>query len=315
MTQSRPNGRPSPAGKSAPPTSRRSARQQRLANREANRALARAGTSGTSGGGLGGIMLWTAIAIVIGVVVIGGAFVLTSKPGAVALGSPIAPHVATPTGIPENGRTLGSADAKVTIDAYEDFRCTACYDFTMTTEPQLVDNYLKTGKARLVYHDFLVIDAKQPGSTESRDAANAGLCANDQGKFWALYDWLFTNQSPREAPGAFTLDRLVEIGKDAGLDPTTFEPCVRNGTHLTEVQSEQTAVPSDAGGTPAIYVNGKLTVDASGVSDASYATISAAIDAVLNPASPSPSASASASAAPSATGAATSTVAPTASPS
>jgi protein-disulfide isomerase len=315
MTQSRPNGRPSAPGKNAPPTSRRSARQQRLANREANRALARASTSGSSGGGLGTLMLWTAIAVVIGVVVIGGAFLLTSKPGAAALGSPLPPHVTTPPGIPENGRTLGSADAKVTIDVWEDFRCTSCFDFTMDAEPQLVTNYIQTGKAKLVYHDFLVIDGKQPGVTESRDAANAGLCANDQGKFWTLHDWLFTNQSPRENPGAFTLDRLVEIGKDAGLDMSKFEPCVRTGNHLAEVASEQSAVPTDATGTPAVYINGKL------VTDFSYAGISAAIDAVLNP-SPSPSASAAATptaaaatptAAASATAAAT--TAPTATPS
>ncbi|MGD0020242.1 MAG: thioredoxin domain-containing protein [Candidatus Limnocylindrales bacterium] len=308
MTQSRPTGRPNPAAKNAPPTSRRSARQQRLANREANRALARAGTSGSSGGGLGTLMLWTAIAVVIGAVVIGGAYLLTSKSSnATALGSPIAPHVVTPTNIPVNGRTLGSADAKVTIDAWEDFRCTACFDFTMDVEPKLVDNYIKTGKAKLVYHDLIVID--NGSVTESRDAANAALCANDQGKFWPFHDWLFTNQSPREAPGAFTLDRLVEIGASAGLDKTAFEPCVRNGTHLAEVAAEQGAAPSDASGTPAVYVNGKI------VTNATYDNVAAAIDAVLNPASPSPSASAAASATAAPTATATPTVAPTASPS
>jgi len=87
MPQSSQTGRPKPTGKGAPPTSRRSARQQRLANREANRALTRAGTSGSSGGGFGGIMLWTAIAIVIGAVVIGGAFVLTNKSGGTPRGA------------------------------------------------------------------------------------------------------------------------------------------------------------------------------------------------------------------------------------
>ena len=317
MTQSRPNGRPNPTGKSAPPTSRRSARQQRLANREANRALARASTSGSSGSGFGTLMIWTAIAVVIGAVVIGGAYLLTNQSATVSPeGSPIPPFVVTPSGLPSDGRTLGSADAKVTIDAWEDFRCTACFDFTTNVEPQLVTNYIKTGKAKLVFHDLLTIDSNStPPSTESRDAANAALCANDQGQFWPFHDWLFTNQSPREAAGAFTLDRLVLIGKDVGLNMTTFEPCVRNGTHLAEVAAEQTAAPSDASGTPAIYVNGKLTADYS------YATVSAAIDNALNP-SPRPSASstasgsatASASAAPTATTAPTATAAPTASP-
>ncbi len=304
MTQSRPNGRPNPTGKSAPPTSRRSARQQRLANREANRALARAGTSGSSGTGFGTLMVWTAIAVVIGAVVIGGAFLLTSRSSGTVSpsASMIPPFAATPSGLPSDGRTLGSADAKVTIDAWEDFRCTACFDFTTSVEPQLVTDYVKTGKAKLVYHDLLEIDAMStPPSTESRDAANAALCANDQGQFWPFHDWLFANQSPREAAGAFTLDRLVMLGKDVGLNMTTFEPCVRNGTHLAEVAAEQTAAPASAQGTPSVYINGTLTADAS------YATISAAIDAALNPsASPSASAAASGSATASASAAASS---------
>ncbi len=327
MTQSRPNGRPTPAPKGAPPTSRRSARQQRLANREANRALARAGTSGTSGSGFGSLMMWTVVAIAIGAVVIGGAYLLTNQKANGSVGaSPITPFVVTPSGVPSNGRTLGQADAKVTIDAWEDFRCTACFDFTTNDEPQLVTNYIKTGKAKLVFHDLLTIDSHStPPSTESRDAANAALCANDQGDFWPFHDWLFTNQSPSESAGAFTISRLILLGQDAGLNMTTFEPCVKNGTHLAEVAAEQTSVPSDATGTPSIYINSTLATDYT------YAVLSAAIDKALNPsASPSASGSAGASssagasnsatatatvsASATATAAATVTAAPTASP-
>ncbi len=324
MTQSRPGGRPGPTGKSTPPTSRRSARQQRLAQREANRALARASTSGTSGTGFGTLMVWTAIAVVIGVVVIGGAFLLTKQSGTVSpSSSPITPFVVTPSGLPSDGRTLGSADAPITIDAWEDFRCTACFDFTTTVEPELVTNYIKTGKAKFVFHDLLTIDSHStPPSTESRDAANAALCANDQGQFWPYHDWLFTNQSPREAAGAFTLDRLIALGQAAGLNMATFEPCVKNGTHLAEVAAEQTAAPADATSTPSIYVNGKLVVAAAGANAVpTYDDVVAAINAALNPASPSPSASAAPStsaaaatptAAPTATSASTATAAPTA---
>ena len=319
MTQSRPNSHPTPAGKSAPPTSRRSARQQRLANREANRRLARAATSGASGGGLRSIALWTVIALVVGAAVIVGAYLLTSKSGSgVALESPIAPRVVTPASIPSEGRTLGNADAKVTIDMWGDFRCTACFDFTMNVEPQVVTNFVETGKAKFVFHDLITIDANQPGVTESRDAANAALCAADQGKFWLYHDWLYANQSPDESPGAFTLNRLVEIGQDAGLNMSTFEPCVRNGTHLSEVAAEQAAAPSDNQGTPSIYINGKLVVAAAGANAVpTYEDIAAAINAVLNPASPSPSASpaASSSAAPTSSAGPTATAAPTASPS
>jgi protein-disulfide isomerase len=306
-----PSNSPTTSGRGTPPpTSRRSARQRRLASREANRALARAGT-GSSGGGLRTVMIWTGVAVLVGVVVIVAATILTRPPNTKDLGSPIPPSVVTPTDIPQSDRTLGNPDAKVTIDVYEDFRCTGCFAFRTEIEPTIEANYIKDGKAKLVYHDFITIDSG--GNTESRDAANAALCAAAQGKFWTMHDWLFANQSPRELPGYFTIDRLLQIGQAAGMDMSTFEPCVRQGTYDQQIAAEQQSAPTSITATPSIYVNGTLVVnpDYSGaIPDA--ATIGAAIDGALNP-SPSPSASGSASASGSPSASATATASATAS--
>ncbi len=297
MTSSRP-GRPNSTGNKAPPTSRRSARQQRLANREANRSLAHAGTGGSAGGGMGQILAWTVAAVVIGAVVIGGAVLLTQKPSISAVPTPYQPGVLTPADISQNGTTLGLADAKVTIDLWSDFRCTACFAFTVgsDTESKLVETYVRTGKAKLVYHDLLVVDSND-GTTESRDAANAALCAADQGKFWLMHDWLFANQSASESPGYFTQGRLIQIGQLAGMDMSKFKPCIEQGSHLDQIKAElaqfQTAAPNAQLATPTVIVGGVV------VANATYANVAAAIDAALNPAA-SPSASASASAAASA---------------
>ncbi|HEX7496196.1 MAG TPA: thioredoxin domain-containing protein, partial [Candidatus Limnocylindrales bacterium] len=303
----RPTGRQKAPGKNAPPTSRRSARQQRLANREANRALAKASTHGSSGGSHL-LLIGSTVAIVAVMAIIAGVWFVT-RPAPFSE-APIPPGLVTPSGIPSNSTTLGQANAPVTIDLWGDFRCTFCFNFTAVQEPQLVQNYVSTGKAKLVWHDFTVVDNLQSGVTESRDAANAALCAADQGKFWTMHDWLYANQSTDESPGAFTQDRLLTIGKDAGLDTTKYNPCVQQGNHLSAIQAEQTSKPAGIQGTPSILVNGKQIqgpADASGNATVpDYPTIAAAIDAVLNPsASPaasgsvSPSASASASTVPS----------------
>jgi protein-disulfide isomerase len=303
MSSSRSGGRPSSG--SVPPTSRRSARQQRLANREANRALARAGTHG-SGGSSGPLVLYTVIAILIGVIVIGFAYFLSTQPkptAALVSPNPPLPSVLTPPSIPTNGRTLGNADAKATIDLYEDFQCTACYAFTDGIEPEVVANYVATGKVKVVYHDFLTIIGN--GNTESLDAANAALCATDQGKFWQYHDWLFANQYT-EMSGAFTKDRLKAIAHQmGGLDNAKFDSCVDSGTHNGDVQAEQQQIPSGATGTPSIVVNGTL------LASYDYATISAALDKALG-VSPSPSVSASASPAPSVSAAASASPVPSA---
>jgi protein-disulfide isomerase len=316
MTGIRPGGRQ--PSKGLPPTSRRSARQQRLANRQA-RALERAGTRGGSANRAMPLIVGTVIALAIGVVAIGFAYLRTSEPPSAPSGSPIAPYVVTPSDIPRDGTTLGKADAPVVMELWSDFRCTACFGFAMETEPKLIADYIRPGMMKLVYKDFLTIDPLQTRYygrpiNESRDAAAAALCANDQGMFWPMHDWLYANQDPQEGLGAFTQDRLIEIGRLAGLDMSKYEPCVKNGTHRDQIESEQGALPTDATGSPAIYVNGKQVLGDSAPSGGyyipTYDQIKAAIDAALN-ASASGSPSASASPSPSASA----SPSPTASPS
>jgi protein-disulfide isomerase len=299
MSSNRPAGRPS-ASKNAPPTSRRSARQQRIANREANRALTQAGTHGSGGSG-SSILLYTLVAVVIAAVVIGSALVLTSKStGKQALGSPNVPvaSAVTPASIPVDGQTLGLASAKHSIDLWEDFQCPVCRDFTENIESQVVSNYVQTGKAKLVFHDLLVIDSGT-GGTESLDAANAARCAADQGMFWPYHDWLYNNQYG-EGSGAFTKDRLKTIGQLIGIkDQTKFAACVDSGTHNADVKSASTS--SGYTSTPTISIDGGTPL---GSYD--FGTISAALDKALGVA-PSPSASTAPTASPAAS-------APTASP-
>jgi protein-disulfide isomerase len=257
------------------------------------------------------LMMWTGVIVAVMAVVIAGLYFVTrpaESGGGNGVGTPIAPHVVTPANIPSSGRTLGDPNAKVTIDIWEDFRCTVCFDFTMNLQPKLVDAYIKTGKAQLVYHDYLVID-KGDGANASRDAANAAWCAADQGKFWTMHDWLFTNQSPRELAAAFSQDRLIQIGQMAGLDMSKLQPCIQQGTHYADIAAEQKDVPSDASGTPSVYVDGKV-ISTGNSMDTFYTNITSAIDNALNP---SPSASASGSAAPSASASTVPSLSPTAS--
>ena len=286
MPSNRKSGRPSQGN--VPPTTRRSARQQRLASREASRAVSRAGTHGSSGGSRS-IVLYTVGALIVGALILVAAVIFTQGQGGHANGpltSPFAPKasVGTPSGLHTDGRTLGDPNAAVTIDLWADFQCTACYTFTETIEPQVVSDLVATGKAKMVFHDELVIDSKKAGSTESLDAANAALCANDQGKFWPYHDWLFANQY-QENSGAFTKDRLkATAAAMGGLDLTKFNSCVDSGTHNGDVQGEQAKIPSGSSGTPTILVNNKL------LSSFDYSTIANAVLGALGQ-SPTPTVS------------------------
>ena len=271
-----------PAGKSSP-------KKRRQADRETNRALARAGTRGAYDGGPGSLMLWSLIAIVIAITVVGVAVFVTQSGGG-SPGGVVAPSVVTPSNIASSDRTLGNSTAPVTVDIYGDFRCSACFNFTTDgTEKDLVNNYIATGKAKLVWHDLLSID-KSDGATASRDAANAAWCAADQGKFWVMHDWLYANRAG-EAASAFTSSRLSSIGKAAGLDMAKFQPCLDAGTHDVAIAAEASKTPADATGTPSIFVNGKFVGDPAANLVPTYAQIAAMIDAARTSPSPSPKSS------------------------
>ena len=259
--------------------------------------MTRASTRGSDGGGTNSLIMWSVVAVAVAVVVVVGLFVVSNQKSNTS-GTPNPPGVVTPSRITWNGQTLGNANAPVTIDLYGDFRCSACLVFTLEgTEKNVVDNYVATGKAKLVWHDYLTIDT--PGITSSRDAANAGWCAADQNKFWTMHDWLYANQSADERADSFPKSRLSDIAKAAGMDMTKFQPCLDGGTHNDAIAAEQTSKPAEVTGTPTVFVNGKLV----GVqrSVPSYDQIKAAIDGVGASPAPSVSAAPSATVAPSAT--------------
>jgi protein-disulfide isomerase len=248
---------------------------------------------------------WTIAAVAIAVVVVGMVFlaaVVSSNSGTTGAGLNT-PTVWTPTNIAWSGHTLGNSNAPVTVDLYGDFRCSACFSFTTGgTEASLVADSVATGRAKLVWHDRLIIDENRNDGNASRDAANAAYCAADQGKFWVMHDWLFANQSATEDASAFTIARLTSIGQAAGLEMTKFQSCVTAGTHNSEISAADAGEASAISSTPTVYVNQKV------VSSPTYAQIKAAIDAA-------PAAAPTASPTPTPTPTPTVTIAPSNAPS
>lgn len=94
--------------------------------------------------------------------------------------------------VPEIGSapSLGSGDAKLTIIEYSDFECPFCARFHKDTWGLLKQNYVDTGKVKFAYKQYPL--SFHPSAQK---LAEASLCANDQGKFWEMYDKLFEASS------------------------------------------------------------------------------------------------------------------------
>lgn len=149
---------------------------------------------------------------------------------------------------------LGEANAKVTLVEYADFQCPFCERFQTSVAPQLIEEYVKTGKVNFLYKHLAFL------GPESAWSAVAAECAADQGKFWQYHDLLFARQSG-ENEGAFAKDKLIGFGKELGLDMPTFEKCVQNDETLNRVREDtQEGQGFGVSSTPTFFVNGRPLV-------------------------------------------------------
>lgn len=172
-----------------------------------------------------------------------------------------------------DGLAMGDPSASVTIEVFEDFQCPACKNFTETVEPSIVRDYVATGKVYYIFrqHPFI--------GNESFRAANASMCANEQGRFWDYHDMLFTNWNG-ENQGAFTDKRLVAFAEQLNLDMNEFNSCFQSNKYQDAInqdlaKGQQYGVTS----TPSIFVNGKLVTSETPGYVPNYQDIQKAIEA------------------------------------
>jgi len=141
---------------------------------------------------------------------------------------------------------LGPPDAPITLTVFGDFTC----PYSARLVPVLDEVRQRYGeRIRIVFRsDPLAISQDLPFR-----AAEAAVCAQEQGRFWELYRLFFREQ-----------DRLLEEGLEGllpelALDGATFRDCLASGRAAERVRSEQAAA-ARAGvvGTPFVFVNGIL---------------------------------------------------------
>ncbi len=155
-----------------------------------------------------------------------------------------------------NGKALGSDSATIVIEEFGDFQCPVCKLFHETVQSQIVETYVATGQARFEFHHFIVIDGNV-GSNESRRAAEASECTNEQGLFWNYHSMLYANQH-EEGGGSFVDTRLASYAENLGLDMTKFNTCFSSGRYAQAVRDdEQLGVSLGVHGTPSVFVNGQ----------------------------------------------------------
>jgi protein-disulfide isomerase len=98
-------------------------------------------------------------------------------------------------GIPQEGDRLGSSDAPVTIQVFNDLQCAACREDFLRTIPALTERYARPGDVQLLYRHYSnSINTEQLGFYGAEAAA-------DQGYGWQYIYLFFRNQAEAERFG------------------------------------------------------------------------------------------------------------------
>ena len=263
------------------PTRKQRREEARAARVEAEHAQAAAAQRRRRLVTLGGVLAAAAVVVVVAIAVSGGGGDKASdRPQAAQTASGAIPgqkeSAEMLAGIPQSGIYLGNPSAPVRLVEFADLQCPFCREYTLQTLPQLVQDYVRSGKVRMEFRDLAFLG--KDSVTAGRHAAGAG----EQSKLWNFADVLYYNQG-EENSGYVTRDFIDRINKAAGVDSAEADAFAKSAASQEPLGAANTmANQLGVNATPTILV-GKRGAELKAV-DADATDVSAyksAIDAVL----------------------------------
>jgi protein-disulfide isomerase len=95
----------------------------------------------------------------------------------------------------------------------------------LTVEPQIIAEYVATGRVLYVFRPVLNHNER------SRYSSEAAFCAGEQGAFWPMHELLFVQQPElwATAPNDFPA-LMARYAATLELDPIVFDTCMNDGT-------------------------------------------------------------------------------------
>jgi protein-disulfide isomerase len=150
------------------------------------------------------------------------------------------------------GVSIGNPDAPVVLTEFGDFQCGPCAHFARSVMPPIVDEYVRSGRVRYVFHDFPISSIHRHAVAAARGAR----CAAEQGRFKSFHDILFKEQdrwsAAHDPTAAFT-----EYARRTGIKPAAFAACLTGPRSAEAVErSAQLAARVGVQATPTVFVNG-----------------------------------------------------------
>jgi len=131
----------------------------------------------------------------------------------------------------DDANYFGQDESPLKIVIYTDFQCGACERLHSQVEPELRQQYVATGRAQI---EIRLLGAMDP--IDSMRAAEAALCAGDQGKFSEYTGALFDAYGEEEDTAVFSVQALTDLAAELGLDEAAFSSCLNSEAKKAELE-------------------------------------------------------------------------------
>lgn len=154
-------------------------------------------------------------------------------------------------------RSIGRADAPITVVEYASFACPHCADWHRFVYPLLKSRWIDTGKVRLVFRNL-----PTPPAEASFPAAGIARCA-EPARFFDVATTLFDGQDRALASGQVGPWFDAAIAR-SGRTEAQMDSCLDNPATLAAINADVTAANAmGVDSTPTLFVNGQRVTDRS----------------------------------------------------
>ncbi|MGZ4272750.1 MAG: DsbA family protein [Solirubrobacteraceae bacterium] len=254
------------------------ARQRRLAEERARAERARRDRRlRMLGGTLIGAIAVVAVAIAISS---GGGSASVIKPNSAAAKQAQTKVNSLLAGIPQQGNTLGSPSAKVTVTEYGDLVCPVCKVLALGPQNQLIANEVRSGKVKIVYKALETASGQANGSMFVPSQA-AALAAGNQKKAWNYIE-LFYHEQGDETSSYVTDNYLSGLAAQIpGLNVGQWSSDRQSSSLTSKVTADvQAAAAAGYNSTPTLLVSGPKSQAQPIVGNTTYSRLQSAIQSV-----------------------------------
>lgn len=149
--------------------------------------------------------------------------------------------------------SIGAEDAPITMIEYASFTCPHCKNFHADVLPDIIENYIDTGKVRMIYRGIYF-------DRLGLWADMLALCGGTE-RYFGIASMIYEKQKEWTAADSAVgvVDNLYGIGRLAGLNQADMEACMQdNATAQALVAASTTnAEAHGVNSTPTFVINGK----------------------------------------------------------